>query len=288
MRTIVTLDIFSGRPNPTWVLSENHGEELTERVSAITELTASNSSGPLGGLGYRGFYVTQVPDSAPAFHAFHVHEGIVDRGVREANLISGNRELESWLLTSAGSALSDEVRAAVEADIKKPPIPPAEFLVRVAPSGCPPCHAHDAPPYNPGKWNIPAVQPFNNCYNYANDQITNTFAQPGKAHGRPITGLSCQGVEPSAHADGLVNTPNFTHALPAGHGWYVALVIWPGVDYHWYRQDNVGCWSHKPGSTPARNTDNSGKSITDPRTCDRGNYKIFCNYMITTRRVVIR
>jgi hypothetical protein len=132
------------------------------------------------------------------------------------------------------------------------------------------------------------VQPYNNCYNYANDHITNTFAQPGRAHGKPITGLSCPGVEPSAHADGLANTPNFHAALPAGHGWYVALVIWPGQDYHWYRQDNVGCWSHKPGSTPARNVDNAGHAITDPRTCNRGPYTVFCDYMITSRRVVIR
>jgi len=65
-------------------------------------------------------------------------------------------------------------------------------------------------------------------------------------------------------------------------------VIWPGVDYHWYRQDKVGCWSHKPGSTPARNTDNSGHAIADPRTCNRGSYTNFCTYMITTRHVRIR
>ena len=27
------------------------------------------------------------------------------------------------------------------------------------------------------------------------------------------------------------------------------LVIWPNRDYHWYRQDADGTWSHKPGST---------------------------------------
>ena len=72
-----------------------------------------------------------------------------------------------------------------------------------------------------------------------------------------------------------------------GRGWYVALVIWPNVDYHWYRQDNVGCWSHKPGKTAARNTDNSGNRITDPRTCNRGGYTQFCGYMNTGSWVVI-
>jgi hypothetical protein len=127
----------------------------------------------------------------------------------------------------------------------------------------------------------------NNCYNYANDHITNTFAQPGRAHGKMYKALTCAAVNAAAIADGLVNSPNFNRPLGPGKGWYVALVIWPGVDYHWYRQDNVGCWSHKPGSTAARNTDNSGKRILDPKNCDRGPYVNFCTYMITNRKVVI-
>jgi len=67
----------------------------------------------------------------------------------------------------------------------------------------------------------------------------------------------------------------------------VALVIWPGVDYHWYRQDDNGCWSHKPGSTPVTNLDDSGRFIADPLACDRGDYTDFCVYMITKKTVVI-
>lgn len=32
-------------------------------------------------------------------------------------------------------------------------------------------------------------------------------------------------------------------------GYAVLLVVSPGFDYHWYRQDADGTWSHKPGST---------------------------------------
>ena len=152
---------------------------------------------------------------------------------------------------------------------------------------CPAIHAADAPAFNPGKWNIPSVQPFNNCYNYANDVITNTFAQPGRAHGTPITALACPNAQASAVADLLTPAFNFTNPLSVGQGWYVALVVWPGVDYHWYRQDIGGCWSHKPGQTAARNTDNSGNAISDPQTCDRGPYTNFCTYMVTRRGVVI-
>jgi hypothetical protein len=49
----------------------------------------------------------------------------------------------------------------------------------------------------------------------------------------------------------------------------VMLVIAPGVDYHWYRQDTDGKWSHKPGITPITNLDASGKPIADPAKADR-------------------
>ena len=37
------------------------------------------------------------------------------------------------------------------------------------------------------------------------------------------------------------------------------------VDFHWYRLDNTGFWSHKPGSTPVTDVDGAGNKITDPR-----------------------
>ena len=47
-------------------------------------------------------------------------------------------------------------------------------------------------------------------------------------------------------------------------------------DYHFYRQDNDGMWSHKPGRSKAIRTDASGDVITNPVLADR-NYKYF-NY----------
>ncbi len=288
MPTIVTLDIFSGRPNPTWVLSDDDTRHLSERLGAVQQLTTQKPSGVLGTLGYRGFVVTPTNDTQHLHPRFHAHEGIIDLGMRQPNLISHEREIESWLLTTARGAIHPEVLSHVEAEIKKPAASHAELLATPSHVACPHCVAQDAPVYNPAKWNIPSVQPYNNCYNYANDHITNTFAQPGRAHGKMYTALACPNVDTAAKADGLVNAPNFSSPLAAGHGWYVALVVWPGHDYHWYRQDKVGCWSHKPGSTAARNVDNSNKPITDPKTCNRGPYINFCTYMITTRHVVIK
>ena len=52
----------------------------------------------------------------------------------------------------------------------------------------------------------------------------------------------------------------------------------PHGDYHWYRQDADGMWSHKMGQTPATNRDNSNNLITDPAAANRGAYTNFCGY----------
>jgi hypothetical protein len=286
-RTTVTLDIFSGMPNPSWELGEDEAQELLSSTASLKEQTAAKPSGVAGMLGYRGFFVSRPPTSPHGSLGLYVHEGLIDRGQRELNVMDAQRRTERLLLESGRKHLGPELTTYLEELIKAKPAGPIKYPVPKA-ARCPTCAAADAPPYNPGKWNVPSVQPYNNCYNYANDQITNTLAQPGKAHGVPITALNCGGVQPSAQADGLAPAANFSSALGPGKGWYVALVIWPGMDYHWYRQDNVGCWSHKPGGTAARNTDDSGNPITDPQTCNRGPYTVFCTYMITTRGVVIR
>lgn len=67
-------------------------------------------------------------------------------------------------------------------------------------------------------------------------------------------------------------------ACPAGT-YKVALVAYSNNwDYHWYRQDADGYWSHKPGTTPLTNLDNSGNLIIDPETADRGGYDLFLGF----------
>lgn len=68
------------------------------------------------------------------------------------------------------------------------------------------------------------------------------------------------------------------HVAKSGN-WVVALVYaTDGTDYHWYRRNDDGTWSHKPGSTPIISWDASGNTITDPATCDRGIYDGFLGY----------
>ena len=147
------------------------------------------------------------------------------------------------------------------------------------------------PKYEPGVWNSNLnTQNSNNCYNYGCDLQTNTYAQPGRAHGILLNwpaDMNCSAVTTGAIADGLetVNCDEGCGCSECHH--QVALVISPGWDYHWYRKDRDGRWSHKMGGTPATNLDNSGNIITDPRTADRGSYTIFCGCFCVNKSSVV-
>src|SRR6185503_386238 len=139
------------------------------------------------------------------------------------------------------------------------------------------------PSYTPAFWNDGGtVQSSNNCYNYSNNVRTDTFAQPGLASGHVLgwTDLAdCTVTANYAEADGIDPWPASGPCDGDGffcHHTKLALVVWPNSDYHWYRRDANGYWTHKPGGTQATNLDNSGQVITNPETADRGPYTLFC------------
>jgi hypothetical protein len=150
----------------------------------------------------------------------------------------------------------------------------------------PPTALRCSPVFEPDYWNDGAdvskqlnprsVQKNNNCYNYATDIPNRTFAQPGQASGHPIGSVAdCTDAVAGAVSDGLqlAGGPSC-----AGCCHPVALVVWPNRDYHWYRLDSTGTWSHKQGSAPATDRDSAGNVITDPTTAARGRYSQFCGF----------
>ena len=141
------------------------------------------------------------------------------------------------------------------------------------------------PAYDPNKWNYsPRALNCNNCYNYGCDKETDNFAQPGYPHGYRLS-MDCSSVIQGANADGLKYLGK-TDGPCAGCTHKVALVVAPGDDFHWYRLDDNGQWSHKPGSDPVRDVDESGNKITNPETADRGIYTSFCGYFCVDETAV--
>jgi len=148
-----------------------------------------------------------------------------------------------------------------------------------------------------------APEPYSNqanCYAYAmkleNDPRTEKpfqrKPQPGEFSGNGLTARDLRGdsetvksnINKKVLADAEVLNLNYTEVSSADHvaksgNWVVALVYaTDGTDYHWYRRNDDGTWSHKPGSTPIISWDASGHTITDPATCDRGIYDGFLGY----------
>jgi hypothetical protein len=131
----------------------------------------------------------------------------------------------------------------------------------------------------------------NNCYNYACNIATNSFAQPGRRHGMklPLKGkpLEARDLITGAQADGLklvgreamslsqaLNSPIYTNGRMNEDGHLVALLLskaesnirWRG-DYHWVRCDSPSGrkWSQKDGPDHVTNFDFHGNWIVDPK-----------------------
>jgi hypothetical protein len=149
-----------------------------------------------------------------------------------------------------------------------------------------------APPYEPAYWNDPSIVTCNNCYNYGCNIRTDNYAQVGYAHGVSPS-INCPSVGNAAKADGLTGTIKEKTCSGCTH--LVALVIDPYYpDYHWYRLDDTGRWSHKLGPHPTTNLDASDNLITNPETANRDysedyelNYRIFCGYYCVDKNKVV-
>lgn len=284
MPVTLTIDVFSGRPNPSVVVRGSEEAELLERLRPRRG-AQSKETAPFAesGLGYRGIIIHadgRRPRGVPADLRIVNGFGIAD----EASFVIADEGFEDFVCGSTGPFLplfGDEPRIPelLRRELRRYRkywddwhVPPkVVWPVRpVCPCG---------PLYEPGWWNVPARQPFNNCYNYGTNVRTNTFAQPGQAAGAMYGALTCASVKPAAVADELIDSPGSDNKCPK-EGHLVALVIAPGWDFHWYRKGRNGRWSHKPGGTAVTNLDNSGAIIPDPRTADRGPYTDFCTFMV--------
>ena len=111
----VELDIFSGRPNPSWTLSK---EETSQLLGMLNELPVSEAHPEADGLGYRGFVVS-FKDSQGQPARARIHEGTVTRseGGSTRYFADKDRKLEHWLLKTSGSRLSPKIYEVVAREL---------------------------------------------------------------------------------------------------------------------------------------------------------------------------
>jgi len=291
-----TLNLFSGRPNPTWRLSPSHARELVDRVTAGAPVAPDEPPR----LGFRGVTLeTEIDDvarRAPVPARFVVQRAAVSDTRREAPVRKSARRAAAardadvrpaadtlrWLLTTGGGAVPDDVLEAADAAMRaeSAPAPQPRALGTSGPRQAEaPSLDGDAcdpflTPIVAEFWDVPAVRLRNNCYNYAANFASHTLAQPGRRAGRPYTGFVCDTVAAAARFDGCI--PGCSGSVRV-----IAMAIWPGFDFHWWRLHPNGFWAHKIGTSPVLQVDNSGRVLGNgltPATCDRGPYTQFCAF----------
>lgn len=115
-----------------------------------------------------------------------------------------------------------------------------------------------------------------NCYGHATGPACTGRAQstPGDYSGVADATFSDDGtfelnnVLSGLVSDGLSLTPI--------EGGYPIFFVHHPHDYHFYRQDNDGTWSHKPGGMGIKRVDNRGRLITNPMSLDLHARSYYC------------
>lgn len=142
-----------------------------------------------------------------------------------------------------------------------------------------------------------------NCYAYALNEPGYHWAVPGygfcaepaddffKKFNNLFSGYSAekfrQALIDGAVSDGL----EIVDGIVVRDGYYMAALFFTDkagdLDFHWYRQDDDGTWSHKNGWRAVTNKDDAGAMIVDPRLAKSTEFSIFGSYFLVPRAGVV-
>lgn len=308
----VELDIFSGMPNPTWMLSAQQEAELLERLrSDPGQMSPASLTDGRHDVGYRGLIVRQIKsDDGPwdkASQQARASGGPIPTSFRLGRKAAKTEPVERWLVGTSmrqGARIIDEVQEVVSRGVKLVPLRrgPRDPSAEINNDAVPTARIAADTPYdldaehhetwwdcgsnyfsaNAHFFNDPAHVTRNNCYCFASNHMPDIrYARPGRRGGRPATSITCGGCIDGLRADGWKDNCQ-------NNGITIVMVMWPNVDYHFYRLVTgrpYWWWGHKPGGTPAKYTDDCGNSIYQfngkgyaPNNICRGSYSDFCGY----------
>lgn len=321
----VTVDVFSGRPNPSWIIDGAEAKRILKKLATNRRAIDTEDAG-FKGLGFRGINLELLTEEASMEYdlprtfviangatayetrGFEIAEQLISRMnahsktyLTDERLTPLDKRFQEHLLermrrivsvipkegrdvvTMSGEVVAKEFEKQI-AQAEEQLARMKKLIVKMKKEKRA-CCTIEVCRVNLSFWNSdPNVCWNNNCYNYATNRKTNTFAQPGRGSGHPNNVMQCANVSQAAKYDGAHNRydcfPDSEKPRPL-----MALVVDPDWDYHWYRYQYISIfgrkiylWAHKPGHTAARITDNSDHLIFNPETCDRGGYTDFCGY----------
>lgn len=112
----VELEVFSGRPNPSWSLSAAEVEALAGMLQALSPAAAVP---PADGLGYRGIVVTFGDGGPLGLRGLRAYRGLtlVDAAGATSYREDPERRVERWLLASGKPYLEPGLYAEIEAEL---------------------------------------------------------------------------------------------------------------------------------------------------------------------------
>lgn len=140
-------------------------------------------------------------------------------------------------------------------------------------------------------WKHENVQEFNNCYSYSFRDLRQNLTQkpqPGFRNSEPPLSTSqytCPNfVERLKRDYPLLQGSTKESLCPCGYHKIFLALDNQGYfrDYHFWRQDIDGTWSHKPGTSQPLQVDAKGKPILDPEKSNRFfypyDYSLSCGF----------
>ena len=213
----VTLSIFSGRPDPEWEVSPSAMglEDIQRRLTAAKRKGyVYNPDEMPSKLGYRGFLVHDANEP---------HQGWIagPETMELQNDLLHTMPIHEFEFQDAKKFMHEVFQEIQTGENFKA-------------HGRSTKHKRYAYKYDPNPWNGLFTMLHNNCYNYANNKITDTFAQPGRGSGEGMLRVFFPAsVRNAAINDGLENLetdPQPAQPVPRtpnGKKHLVALVVRP-------------------------------------------------------------
>lgn len=263
--TLITVefDVFSGRPNPQWELTESETAEFSEILIADLSVVRPMLSIPAT-LGPRGFIVILTGEHALLFGSM---------GVPSSFRITSLPVDETFLSADLSPASTGDTEP-VQEDSSSRAVAPA-FSAAAA------CSLAYTSWNDFSFWNGSRVLN-NNCYCFAANYASNVrFSRPGRQGGNPLPGGVTYAQRPSPtqfrtsmRADGWTTACNGSSLRIVGLlGRLSNAAGDTSWDYHFYRKSlndsGVSRWAQKSGGGPATNRDYSGNFMPTVEGADR-------------------